>query len=365
MEEIRQAAHNGSIDVGASLSTPQKESNLNLRRKTLYWNRASLVLFLIPWNLDLLRGLLNQSTAIRLNSATRRIIFMLVFAQGGALNILFSITMANWLTMPPHKTPIESFDDVAERNLQIQVPEPDIAEIKFYCGEIFWNQHKRLFHIVKSVDEFQENIRKMDKRYGYLINTLNWPIIEQRQKYFKHPLFRLSESLYYTKGSLLSLPISENSMYKDLLSLFSLRSREAGLLDYWYKRTFYTMVSIGRFNLTDLSKNYKHEVLTLKEFEWVWITYIFVTLLQEHTALPQLKHARCSIATNISYVRIEICQRLPVATVSVKANVYVRIGDRQSAVDNPRCGVPNSEPAKAGYLPIGRSNSGGGGGGDL
>ncbi|XP_011199183.2 uncharacterized protein LOC105223231 [Bactrocera dorsalis] len=328
MEEIRQAAHNGSIDVGASLSTPQKESNvheyiypieffqwltmlpmepqletyyffssifspaslitiflfsywvcvlyrlqLSLRRKTLYWNRASLVLFLIPWNLDLLRGLLNQSTAIRLNSATRRIIFILVFAQGGALNILFSITMANWLTLPPHETPIESFDDVAERNLQIQVPEPDIAEIKFYCGETFWKQHERLFHIVKSVDEFQENIRKMDTRYGYLINTLAWPIIEQRQKYFKHPLFRLSESLYYTKGSLLSLPISENSMYKDLLSLFSLRSREAGLLDYWYKRTFYTMVYIGRFNLTDLSKNYRHEVLTLKEFEWVWITY--------------------------------------------------------------------------------------------
>ncbi|XP_069969032.1 uncharacterized protein [Bactrocera oleae] len=328
MEEIRQAAHNGSIDVGASLSTPQKETNLHeyiypmeffqwltmlpieppletyyffisifsptclvgiflfsycvcvlyrlqlkLRRKTLYWNRALLLLFLIPWHLDLLRGLLNQSTAMRLNSATRRVIFILVFALGGTLNNFFSAKMVNWLTVPPQETPIETFDDVAERNLQIQIPEPDIAEIKFYCGETFWNQHKRIFHIVKSVDEVQESIRKMNTSYGYLINTLAWPIIEQRQKYFKNPLFRLSNSLYYTKGSLLSLPISENSMYKDLLSLFSLRSRESGLLDYWYKRTFYTMISIGRFNLTDLSKNYRHEVLTLKEFEWVWIIY--------------------------------------------------------------------------------------------
>ncbi|XP_011184145.2 uncharacterized protein LOC105213192 [Zeugodacus cucurbitae] len=328
MEEIRQAARNGSIDVGASLSTPQKEANLHeyiypieffqwltmlpveppletyyffisifsptsligiflfsycvcvlyglqlkLRRKTLYWNRALLLLLLMPWHLDLLRGLLNQSTAMRLNSVTRRIIFILVFALGGTLNNFFSTKMVNWLTVPPHEQPIEKFREVAEHNLQIQIPEPDVAEIKFYRGEKFWKKYNRVFNVVKSVDEFQENIRKMDTRYGYLMNTLVWPIVEQRQRYFKNPLFRLSQNLYYTKGSLLSLPISENSIYKDLLSNFSLRSRESGLLDYWYSRTFYTMVSIGRFNLTDLSKKYTHEVLTLKEFEWVWITY--------------------------------------------------------------------------------------------
>nr|XP_014094595.2 uncharacterized protein LOC106620581 [Bactrocera oleae] len=328
VEEIRQAARNDSIDVGASLSTPQKETNLHeyiypveffqwvtmlpvepqletyyffisifppttlicifvitwclsvvyvvhlkLKCQNLRWNRSLILLVLMPWDLDLLRGLLNQSTAMRLNSATRRVIFILVFAFGGALNNFFSTKMVNWLTLPPHKKPIETFEDVTERNLQIQIADSDIAEIKFYRGETFWKNNAHIFKVVCMYDEFLENIRKMDTRYGYLIDTLTWPIVEQRQMYFKHPLFRFSESLYYTKGSLLSLPISENSMYKDLLSEFVLRSRESGLLDYWYKRTFYTMVSIGRFNLTDLSTNQIHEVLTLKEFEWVWIAY--------------------------------------------------------------------------------------------
>lgn len=48
------------------------------------------------------------------------------------------------------------------------------------------------------------------------------------------------------------------------------------------------------------------------------------------------------IATNASHVGIETFQRLPVAAVNVNANVYVAIGDRQSAVDNPRCGIPCS-----------------------
>ncbi|XP_011184146.2 uncharacterized protein LOC105213193 [Zeugodacus cucurbitae] len=328
IEEIRQAARNDSIDVGASLSTPQKEENLHeyiypveffqwltmlpvepqletyyffitifspttligifvitwclcfvyvvhlkMKCQTLRWNRPLLFLFLIPWHLDLLRGLLSQSTAMRLNSATRRIIFILVFTLGGTLNSFFSTKMVNWLTVPPHEKPIEMFGDLAARNLKIQIAVPDIAEIKFYRGEKFWSDHAHIFNVVSTFDEFQDNIRKMDTRYGYMMHILAWPIIEQRQMYFKHPLFRLSESLYYTKGSLLSLPISENSMYKDLLSEFVMRSRESGLLGYWYKRTFYTMVSLGRFNFTDLSTNQKHEVLTLKEFEWVWIAY--------------------------------------------------------------------------------------------
>ncbi|XP_039948005.1 uncharacterized protein LOC120766508 [Bactrocera tryoni] len=328
IEEIRQAARNDSIDLGASLSTPQKEENLHeyiypveffqwltmlpvephmetyyffisiftpttligifvitwclcvvyvvqlkLKCQTLRWNRQFCLLVLMPWHLELLRGLLNQSTDMRLNSATRRIIFILVFTLGGALNNFFSTKMVNWLTLPPQKKPIKSFDDLTERNLQIQIAEPDIAEIKFYRGEQFWKKHAHNFKVVCTSDEFLGNIRNMDTRYGYLIDTLSWPIIAQRQMYFKHPLFRLSESLYYTKGSLLSLPISENSMYKDLLSEFVMRSRESGLLGYWYSRTFYTMVSIGRFNFTDLSTNQIHEILTLKEFEWVWIAY--------------------------------------------------------------------------------------------
>ncbi|CAD6996504.1 unnamed protein product [Ceratitis capitata] len=328
MEEIRQATRNGSIDVGASLSTPQKESNLHeyiypvefyqwltmlpiespletyvffirffrpavvatlffiiwlmcligtveieLTHRGLHCNRVLLWLLIIPWDLELLRGLLCQSTTARLNSLNRRIVFISVFILGGILSNFFSTNLVKWLTVPPHEQPITTFQEVVKRKLQIQISEPDIAEVKFYRGADFWNEHRNIFKIVKTFDEYQDNIRKMDTRYAYVINTLAWPIIERRQRYFEHPLFRLSSSLYYTKGSLLSLPISENSMYKDLLSDFSLRSRESGLLDHWYEMTFFMMVLFGRFNLSDLSKIHKHEVLTLKEFEWVWMAY--------------------------------------------------------------------------------------------
>ncbi|CAD6996503.1 unnamed protein product [Ceratitis capitata] len=328
MEEIRQAARNNSIDVGASLSTPQKAANLHeyiypieffqwltmlpveppleayyffitifrptyllaiyiiaycvciifaievkLRGGNFRWDRSLLLILINPWNLDLLRGFLSQSTAMRLNSATRRIIFLQIFAIGGALNYTFSRHMFNWLTVPPHGQPIGKFSDLAEHNLKILIPEPDIAEISFYRGENFWLEYGHIFKVVKTFEEFEDGLRTMDNRYAYIMDTLVWPITEQRQMYFKHPVFRLSNELYYTKGALLSLPISENSMYKDLLSAFCLRAQENGLLDHWYKMTFFTMLSLGRFNLEDTSDYRGHEVLTLKEFEWVWIAF--------------------------------------------------------------------------------------------
>ncbi|XP_017491542.1 PREDICTED: uncharacterized protein LOC108379704 [Rhagoletis zephyria] len=329
MEDIRQAARNDSIDVGASLSTPQKEENLHeyiypvefyqwltmlpveAPLETYYFytkifgpavivslfaivwclcvidaihvnlacggnldgKRRLLLLLINPWHFDLLRGIVCQSSAVRFNYGTRRIIFILIFALGGTLNSFFSTKLVNWLTVPPRETPIEEFSEVGERNLQIQVSQPDIAEIKFYKGVEFWRKHSQIFEIVPTFDEYQKNIRKLDNRYGYIMSSLMWPTIEERQKYFQYPLFRLSEKLYYTKGALLSLPISENSMYKDLLSDFCLRARENGLLVHWYKETFFTMVRLGRFSLKDPSSRHRHQVLTLKEFEWVWIAY--------------------------------------------------------------------------------------------
>ncbi|XP_053961492.1 uncharacterized protein LOC128865297 [Anastrepha ludens] len=328
MEEIRQAARNGSIDVGASLSTPQKEANLHeyiypvsffqwltmlpmeptleifsffimvfeppviatlftivwllcvvdviqvkLTFRSFHWDRKMLWFLIIPWHLDLLRGLLCQSSSIQFNYISRRILFMLIFALGGTINSFFSTNLVNWFTVPPHEKPIEEFTQVAERNLKIQVAEADIAEIKFYRGEAFWNKYSHIFKVVKTFEEYQDNIRKLDSQYGYVMATMTWPIIEERQKYFVHPIFRLSESLYYTKGSLLSLPISENSMYKDILSDFCLRSQESGLLNFWYKKTFFAMVKLGRIDLKDPSNKYKSEMLTLKELEWVWLAY--------------------------------------------------------------------------------------------
>ncbi|XP_011184144.1 uncharacterized protein LOC105213191 [Zeugodacus cucurbitae] len=307
-EEIRQAARNGSIDVGASLLTPQKEMNLHgyiypveffqwftmlpveppletyqffirffrpavllglffviwllsfvgaiqveFARRGIHWNRTLLLMLIIPWELDLLRGLLCQSTAIRGN--------------------FFSTNLIKWLTVPPHEEPIETFREAAERNVKIQLAEPAIADVKFYRGNEFWQQNRDAFHIVSTLDEYQANIRKMDARYGYVMDTIAWPIVEHRQRYFTHPLFRLSKSLYFSRGSLLSLPIGENSIYKDLLSDFYLRSRESGLLRHWYDITFYLMVRFERFSLKDLSVEHKHEVLTLKEFEWVWLAF--------------------------------------------------------------------------------------------
>lgn len=327
-EEIRQAARNGSIDVGASLLTPQKEMNVHgyiypieffqwitmmpveppletyqffikffrpavlaglffviwllcfvsaaqveLACRGIHWNRNLILLFIVPWELNLLRGLLCQSTAIRAKYLSRRIIFILIFILGGILGNFFSTNLVKWLTVPPHEEPIETFREAAKRKVKIQLAEPAIADVRFYRGDDFWTKNSDAFHIVKTIDEYQANIRKMDTRYGYVIESLAWPIIEHRQRYFTHPLFRLSESLYYTKGSLLSLPISENSIYKDLLSDFYLRSRESGLLRYWYDTTFFLMVRFGRFTLKDPSVVNKHEVLTLKEFEWVWLAY--------------------------------------------------------------------------------------------
>ncbi|XP_053961625.1 uncharacterized protein LOC128865354 [Anastrepha ludens] len=343
--EILQSAHNGSIDVGASLSTPQKEENLHeyiypieffqyltmlpveapletyqffikffrptvivvlfvivwllcliaavqekLARRTLRCNRNLLLLLITPWNLDLLRCLLCQSTNIHAKylSVSRRIIFILIFSLGGLLSNFFSTNLAKWLTVPPHEEFINKFSQAADRNIQIQIPESYIAELKFYRGEDFWNKYSHVFKVTKTVEEFQSNIRKMDSRYGYAMSSLAWSTIEERQKYFARPIFRLSESLYYTKGSLLSLPTSDNSIYKDLLSDFYLRTRENGLLSHWFKNTFFAMVMIGHINFEDLSQSQRHDVLTLKEFEWVWMAYGVGMVLSVLTFLVEL-----------------------------------------------------------------------------
>ncbi|XP_036338172.1 uncharacterized protein LOC118747988 [Rhagoletis pomonella] len=326
---IRQALLDGTIDVGSTLLTPQLEQTLHeciypvefiqwvtmlpveppletyqffikffrptfitalfgifwllcflytlqekMERRALRCDRSLLLLVITPWNLDLMRGLFCQPlTIFRTKFWSRRIIFVLVIVLGGYMANLFSTNMVKWLTVPPNDSPIETFSQVIERGLQIQIGSGYVDYVKFFRGEEFWNKYNKAFKVQKTAEEYMEDLRKMNARYAYVMTTKAWPIYKQRQEYFTRPLFRLSEDLYYTKGSIASVPVSENSIYIYPLSIFYLRLREAGIISHWYDMTFQAMVEFKILDLKDLSRTRKHDILTLHEFACLLMAY--------------------------------------------------------------------------------------------
>ncbi|XP_039495200.1 uncharacterized protein LOC120454186 [Drosophila santomea] len=109
--------------------------------------------------------------------------------------------------------------------------------------------------------------------YGYTVTSAKWQLYKEAQRHFRRPLFRYSEDICVQKLSLFSLILQDNCLYRHENKRFILRMHEAGLIYLWYRRSYYVMVTAGRFPIGDLSTVHQAQPICLSEWQYVVSLY--------------------------------------------------------------------------------------------
>ncbi|XP_037942544.1 uncharacterized protein LOC119675418, partial [Teleopsis dalmanni] len=342
LTELRQAARNETIDIASSMSSPQRENNIHEYPYTLeicrwytmlpveqplassellllvFSGELSLTITIILWLLSILliiskdynnlsynlstflriyfasytstlRGLLGQPFKMEAHpSFNTKLIYLLLFIAGLYISTGYQASLVYLLTNPPKERTIATFEDTINRNLKILLAEDERPHLVYYTGEEFWDKYKSAFTIVKTFAEFQTHRFTLDTNFGYATDTSVWPLFNEQQKYFSNRLFRLSTKLFYTNFVLWSLPVNENSYYKEPLSEMIFYLQAGGIMEYWHENTFYDMVALGRLSFEDLSRARIKEPLDNEDLFYCWVLYLVMLCLSVFVFLCEI-----------------------------------------------------------------------------
>ncbi|KAH8289586.1 hypothetical protein KR054_007444 [Drosophila jambulina] len=186
--------------------------------------------------------------------------------------ILFTISSAQLLSLlisPPPRKRIESFDDLLHSGVRIM----GMSNEFYNMDGIFRAKYAAVFHLTSDPDELYELRNHFNSSWGYTIALIKWLVIDQQQRHFARPLFRLSTDLCFNDYMPTSFVLAPDSVYYESLKDFTLKAAQAGLMQHWIVKSFYDMVRAGRMSLQDYSELLVLEPLSMDDLWHTWLIF--------------------------------------------------------------------------------------------
>ncbi|KAL7738010.1 hypothetical protein ACLKA6_006368 [Drosophila palustris] len=226
---------------------------------------------LIPLIDTVLRAFLYQTCALprRQTRRLRRIYFILFSFTFLSYNIYIT-HLEMMLVHPPREPPIRNYQDMRRSNLRILLTPDDRNHMMSIIGETdFWDVHQMVNRSV-----FQAMRRLPNISYAYPITQTLWPLIQL--KFIKQPRqsFRLSNDFIFLSFVPFVIPLPRNSIFEEILNRFILNTQCSGLYPLWFRRTFQSLVQIGKMEVLPYQSvtDYYH-ILGCMDFYPIWRFY--------------------------------------------------------------------------------------------
>ncbi|XP_037941260.1 uncharacterized protein LOC119674206 [Teleopsis dalmanni] len=198
-----------------------------------------------------------------------RILYMSIFLTGLVFSSMYGAHLNTFFTQPLPAKQIKSFDDLLESPVKIMMAEQEVHVFDVNPGEYFWPKYHKGFKVVATYQEFIATRDSLNTSYGYPVISVYWPMLKERQSLFTKKLFHIVDSMYFVPFSLFSVPLQENSIYKEYVDEYISKVQDSGLLRHWIASTFLDLVKLGKMSYKDLSK--QHEVTALKIKDFIWL----------------------------------------------------------------------------------------------
>ncbi|XP_046803871.1 uncharacterized protein LOC111680608 [Lucilia cuprina] len=128
---------------------------------------------------------------------------------------------------PPKEAFLNSIDSILWSGLKVVIWEPEYKELLGRASE--FHKYIPLFYVVKNYQEYLEKRDSLNNKYGYVVPTTKWIIIQQQQKMFTTPLFRHSKNFCFFNNIPMCFPVQENSIYNSLIYQLILETAQSGL----------------------------------------------------------------------------------------------------------------------------------------
>ncbi|KAH8244969.1 hypothetical protein KR032_003298 [Drosophila birchii] len=186
--------------------------------------------------------------------------------------ILLTTSTAQLLSLlisPPLHKRISSFDDLLSSGVRIL----GISSEFYDMDGFFRAKYAAAFHLINDPDQLIELRNHFNSSWAYTISLIKWHVIEQQQRHFARPLFRLSTDLCFNDYVPTSFVQAPDSVYYESLKDFSLKAIQMGFMKHWIAKSFYDMVAAGRMSIRDYSELVVLKPLSMADLQHTWLIF--------------------------------------------------------------------------------------------
>ncbi|XP_011196835.2 uncharacterized protein LOC105221504 [Zeugodacus cucurbitae] len=172
-----------------------------------------------------LRGFLGQSFPIPMEAPllSLNIVYCCLLVLGFFINSMYPTFLNSLLISPPLSSEIITFEDLHRSGQRLMFDAQEARKIKIVLGDEFERKFDGVY-VLRETKIFQEKRESMDTAYGYTVPEIRWPIFEMRQEFFARKVFCLAPTLKFWSVLMGSIPIGENSAYKEPMNHLIVRA---------------------------------------------------------------------------------------------------------------------------------------------
>ncbi|CAD7081016.1 unnamed protein product [Hermetia illucens] len=207
------------------------------------------------------------------------------------LSCLYQSQLTSLFTKLVENPPIDTFEDLERAKVKILFK--NIAYDMSKKLNAFPDKYFKYFVRKESdIDSLEENLAKLNTKYGYLLVLDSKVFLDQQQKYAPRRLFHTSQLCY--GAAHIGFSLQKYSPYVRILNRFILQTWQSGLLYKWTKDSFDECVKSGLLNYP-LFKGDMFSAIIVKDFQFIWIIYLIGVTLSviafwaEFFGLPKLR----------------------------------------------------------------------------
>ncbi|XP_033156511.1 uncharacterized protein LOC117138491 [Drosophila mauritiana] len=238
-----------------------------------------------------LRGALAQPIVLpRRLSPKLMLIYWLLLLSGFFLSNYYMASLTTWLVHPPANDPILEWDQLRCLELKILTIPEEFNYMSLILGTDFMKAYGNVFLLTNSTD-FQRRRISMDPSYAYPVTTSLWPFLELSQVRLRRPLFRRSYDMVFQPFQVMTLPLPRNSIFHKSLLRYAALTREAGLYYFWFRRSYYELVALGKISYKEEEGDLYCD-LKWNDYRIVWLGFLGGTIVSFLALLLELAHYR-------------------------------------------------------------------------
>ncbi|KAH8247272.1 hypothetical protein KR038_001228 [Drosophila bunnanda] len=238
-----------------------------------------------------LRGVLGQSFVEVFRAPILvRGIYLEICVLGILITAWYNSYFSSYVTTAPKQPAFRNYDDVLASKLKVVAWKPEYAEL--FGRLLEFRKYEPMFLVEPDFSKYLARRDTLDTRYGYMIANGRWVVINEQQKVFSRPLFRMRDDFCFFNNVPFGFPLHENSVFMEPVLRLILELAETGLSQYWLKKVFSELIEAGEMHFVDLSPRREFRAMQLQDLEYIWYGFAFMAVLSSLVWLLEVSFYR-------------------------------------------------------------------------
>ncbi|XP_016927029.4 uncharacterized protein Ir94e [Drosophila suzukii] len=224
-----------------------------------------------------LRGVLGQSFVEVFRAPVLvRGIYLEICVLGILITAWYNSYFSSYVTTAPKQPAFRSYDDILASKVKVVAWQPEYAEL--FGRLLEFRKYEPMFLVEPDFNRYLALRDSMDTRYGYMIATNRWVLINEQQKVFSRPLFQKRDDFCFFNNIPFGFPLHENSVFMEPVLKLIMELAETGLTFHWITTGFTELIEAGEMHFVDLSPHREFRAMQIQDLQYVWYGFSFMVV---------------------------------------------------------------------------------------